>query len=140
MVQSQMAWFQVPAPPTSSCVTSSESLNLSGPLFPIFQMRIIVVATSEICCSNEMSGPGRVAQSVRASSQYTEVVGSTLRHNTCPGCGFSPQSGHVWETTNGYFFLTAMFLSLSLSPHLPLFLQSTNTSSGKDKNFITDIH
>ena len=39
---------------------------------------------------------------------------------TCLGCRFVPQSGHVQETTDLWFSLTLMILSLSFSPSSPL--------------------
>ena len=62
------------------------------------------------------------------------------------GSGFDPQSGHMprlrfqspflgayeGKHINVSLNVSSMFLSLSLSPSLPLSLKSTNMSSGKD--------
>ena len=49
-----------------------------------------------------------------------EVIGSVLGQGTSLGCGFSPQSGHMWEiphqSTCGWRPIDVSFTSMSLPP------------------------
>ena len=61
-----------------------------------------------------------------------KVTGSIPDQDTCPGCGFNPQSGHYKKAIDQCFSLT-LNVSFSLSP-LPFSLSKNNEkmSSGED--------
>ena len=64
-------------------------------------------------------------QAVSGVSQWVEcclanwkVAGLIPSLSTCLGCGFSPQSRHVWQATNRCFSFTLIVLYLPLFPSL----------------------
>ena len=61
-----------------------------------------------------------VAQLLGHHPANWKATGSIPSTCTCLGCRFGPQLGYMQEATNQYFFLTSLFLSLSLSLPSPL--------------------
>ena len=74
-----------------------------------------------------------VARWVGCCPANPKAAGMIPGQGTCLGCGFTPQSGCVWEATDQYFSLASMFLSLSLHS-LPRSLKSISMPLGEDKN------
>ena len=62
-------------------------------------------------------------------SEHQKGVGSVAGQGTGLGCGFDPQSGHVWEATDCCFSPSS---PPTPPPPLPLSLKSMNMSSGED--------
>ena len=75
---------------------------------------------------------------------HLKVAGSVPGQGTYLGCRFHPWPRQVWEATNQSFFLTSVYLSLSLSlppspRHWPLPLLSLPLCLKKKKNHLAGV-
>ena len=81
---------------------------------------------TRLCPDKGSSRPGRVTLLVGARPVHQKFAGSIPSQGTYLGRGFHPQLGHIWEATEGCFFLRPP------APHFPPSVSSINISLGED--------